>query len=379
MRSGFFKVAAIVAAATVGDGVFALPYVFVRAGWLTCLFYLVVLAVFVSAAHVIYLKVLEKIGEKERLLGLAERYFGRGGFWIGFVAIVFGLLLTLVAYLILGEQFVHLAFPSVAPGFALLLFWLFTAIPIFMSDRRVTNLELAGIVCTSAIIIFIFVTAWPSISLGSALGGAGAAGTAGTASAANLFLPFGVILFALAGWTSVEPAYESRKAGPSALSDPWRALASGTFFVVVLYLLFAAGILGSAPAVSPDTISGLATWPVWKKEIVALFGLLAVATVYMPISREIKNALEKDLGWNKFLVRATIFFLPLIFIGLGLRDFLVVIGLVGGIFISLQYLLIISVGRRVLALSRAKNFFLDLIAAVFVVAAVYEVLTFVVH
>src|SRR5258708_5363686 len=112
-KGGFFRVAAIVAAATIGDGIFALPYVFYRAGWLASLFYLVVLAVFVSTAHVIYLATLEKRGEKERLLGLTRKYLGIPGFWVGFIAIEIGLILTLVAYLILGTQFIHLALPTV--------------------------------------------------------------------------------------------------------------------------------------------------------------------------------------------------------------------------------------------------------------------------
>jgi amino acid permease len=365
---GFFKVAAIVAAATVGDGVFALPFVFYKDGWLLGLFYLIVLAGFVSAAHVVYLKTLEKIGEKERLLGLAGKYFGRSGFWVGFVAIVLGLILTLVAYLILGTQFVQLAAPSVSPNVAFFVFWLFTAVPIFLNDRRVVKLELVGIACTSAIIVFIFASAWPAVIF---------AGIP-LVNGQNFFLPFGVILFALAGWTSVEPAYESRKKS-GASSDPWRVLAAGSFVAALLYTMFIVGILGSTPAATPDTVSGLTSWPIWKKEIIAIFGLLAVATIYLPISHEIKNALEKDLGWNGSVSRFLILFVPLVFIGLGLRSFLTVAGIVGGAFIGAQYLLIVAVGRRALMLSAAKNFFLDLIAVVFAAAAVYEVWTFVVH
>jgi len=143
--------------------------------------------------------------------------------------------------------------------------------------------------------------------------------------------------------------------------------------------MFAAGVLGSAPAISPDTVSGLTAWPAWKKEIIAIFGLIAVATIYLPVSREIKNSLEKDLRWNKFAARSLIVFAPLILIWLGFNDFLIVVGFVGGLFLSLQYLLIISVGRRALVLSAAKRFLLDLAAAIFVAAAVYELWTFVVH
>ncbi len=367
-KGGFFRVAAIVAAATIGDGIFALPYVFYRAGWFISLFYLVALAIFVSTAHVIYLATLEKRGEKERLLGLTRKYFGTPGFWVGFVAIIVGLILTLVAYLILGTQFIHLAFPSVPTSVAFFVFWLFISLPVFLDDRYVMDLELFGIACTSCVILFIFLSAWPNITF---------AGIPAI-EPGNFFLPFGVILFALAGWTSVEPAYESRKR-LGIRGGPVRGLAFGTFFVAILYVMFAAGILGSVPVVSPDTASGLTTWPVWKKEILAIFGLLAVATVYIPISREIKNSLEKDLRWSKFAARSLIVLLPIFLIGLGFNNFLVVVGLVGGLFLSVQYLLIISVGRRALILTPVKKFLLDVIALAFIIAAVYELWIFIVH
>jgi amino acid permease len=126
------KIAAIVAAATVGDGVFALPYVFYHAGWLVCLIYLAALGVIVVMAHVVYLATLEREGEKQRLLGLTRTYLGEGGFWTGFFAIVVGLLLTLVAYLILGTQFIHLALPLVRLRYAFVAFWILISASCFL-------------------------------------------------------------------------------------------------------------------------------------------------------------------------------------------------------------------------------------------------------
>jgi amino acid permease len=367
-KEGFMKIAAIVAAATVGDGIFALPFIFYQAGWLLSIFYLIVLAILVSTAHVVYLKTLEKIGEKERLLGLTKSYLGTGGFWIGFLAIVLGLLLTLVAYLILGSQFIHLAIPALSSLQGLIIFWALMAIPIFMSDKHVVELELLGIGCTATIIIFIFVSAWPAVFFTGIP----------AINLHNFFLPFGAMLFSLAGWTSVEPAYESRKRSHAG-RNPWRALAAGTFFAALLYAMFAAGILGSSASIATDTVSGLIGWPVWKKEILALCGMIALGTVYLPISREIKNSLEKDLHWSRASSRWLLLLLPILLIFLGFNNFLIVVGLVGGLFLSTQYLLIISVARRALSLSAAKKFLLDLVAAIFVIAAVYEVWTFIVH
>ena len=361
------KIAALVAAATVGDGVFALPFVFYQAGWLLGLAYLLVLSAFVIVAHVVYLETLEKVGEKERLLGLSKKYLGEGGFWVGFFAIVLGLLLTLVAYLILGTQFIHLALPAIRLRYAFAAFWALISLPVFIDDSYAIDLELVGIVCTSCVILLIFLTALPNVFF------------AGIPAInwQNLFLPFGAVLFSLAGWTSIEPAYESRKKARK--HDPWRALASGTIFAALLYALFVSGILGSASIITPDTASGLAAWPFWKKELLAIMGLIAVATVYIPISREIKNSLEKDLKWSKLFSRMLIVLLPPALILLGFNNILSVVGLVGGVFLSMQYLLIISVGRQALTLSPRRKLLLDLVALIFVIAAVYSVYTFVVR
>jgi amino acid permease len=366
--NGFWKVAGIMTAASVGDGVFALPFVFYQAGWLICIGYLVILGAIVVSAHTVYFKTLMKVGEKERLLGLARKYFGASGFWVGFAAIVIGLLLTLVAYLILGSEFIHLGFPGLSPGLPLAIFWLFIATTVLIDDTRIVELELMGILFTSTIIGLIFLTALPHVAFSGAP----------AIHWRSAFLPFGAVLFSLAGWTGIEPAYESRK-GLRRKFAPWRALATGSLFAIFLYIMFAAGILGTAPNITPDTISGLAGWAAWKRDIIAALGLFAVATVSMPISREIKNSLEKDLRWNKVWSRGLIIFFPIACVLAGLNNFLTVVGIVGGVFLSTQYLLMISVGRRALSLPTVQKILLDLAAIVFAAAAVYQIVTFIVR
>jgi amino acid permease len=368
MSKKSFTIAAIVAAATVGDGVFALPYIFYSAGWLVSICYLLVLAAIVIMAHNVYLATLEKVGEKERLLGLSKKYFGTPGFWTGFFAIVVGLLLTLVAYLILGTQFIHLALPMVRERYAFVIFWALISAPIFLTDGRVVKLEMAGIFCTAAIVIFIFATAIPHLSFS----------LAPAVDWRNMFLPFGAVLFALAGWTSIEPTYEVRKKW-GMKSNAVKSLAAGTLFAATLYAMFAAGILGSSSSITPNIVSSFSQWPFWKKELLAIMGLIAVATVYLPISREIKHSLENDLRWSKIASRTTIVVFPAILILAGLNNFLIVVGLVGGLFLSTQYLLIVSVGRRALTLSSAQKFFMDLVAVLFIIAAVYSIYVFIVR
>jgi amino acid permease len=370
-----FTIAAIVAAATLGEGVFALPYIIQSSGWVLALAYFIALTAAVSVAHVLYLRTLAAVDEKERLLGLAKRYFGPAGFWIGFLAIVIGLLLGFVAYLLLGMQFLAILVPGISPGIALAVFWLLLACLIWGSEGRIATLEAVGIALISFAILFIFFSGHPGAALASMP----------LAVPQNFFLPFGAVLFALAGWTSVEPVYELWEYGtPGARATSNRkafwVLAAGTAFAGLLYWLFALGVISAGGGrVAMDTISGVAGWPAWRKDILALVGILSVAVVSLPIAREIRGALEKDLLWNSVAARCAIIFLPLAAVLAGFNNFLTVVSVAGALFISTQYVLIISVGRRTLALAAREKILLDVLVGLFVCAAVYSIYVFVVR
>jgi hypothetical protein len=367
-----FTIAAIVAAATIGEGVFAVPYIIQASGWMVSLGYFVAVIAIVSVAHILYLRTLAAVDEKERLLGLARKYFGRTGFWIGFIAIVVGLLLGFVAYLILGTQFLQILFPGLSSGPALATFWILFACLVWGSEGRIAWFEAVGIALVSFAILFIFFSGHSAVFFDNVP----------FAVSGGFLLPFGVVIFALAGWTSVEPIYEFayKKEDSRKLVAPatFALFALGTAFAGLLYWLFAAGVIGTVPHVTADTISGIAAWPLWRKDILAAVGLLSVFIVSVPIAREIRGAMEKDLGWKSIVSRAAIVLLPLAAVLSGFNDFLAIIGIAGGVFISTQYLLIISVGRRTLALARREKVLLDIVAIVFICAAVYEIWHFVV-
>lgn len=367
----FLKVAAIVAAATIGIGVFALPYVVAHAGWLVTICYFIAFAAVIAVAHIVYFKTLESVGARSRLLGLARNHFGMIGFWVGFIAIVIGLLMSIIVYLILGPQLVRLIFPMVPSAVALFLFWLFIAVPVFLGDEGAVHLEEFGIFCVAAVILFVFATGRPVHAFM----------VAPLIDIHYFFLPLGAILFALAGWTSVESIYGTRQRSDPAVRAGsrgmlWIAFIIGTLFAAALYFLFAMGIVGSASQITSDTVSGLMNWPSWKKDFIAIIGLLAIWTVSMPITRELRNAFEKDLRWRSIPARFVIVLAPLAAVLSGFNDFLVVVSIAGGVFLSMQYLLIIAVGARSLALSRPQKIVLGIAGSVFVFAVIYSVYGF---
>ena len=240
-------------------------------------------------------------------------------------------------------------------------------------EGKIAYLEVAGVALISGAILFIFFSG----NTGAALA------NIPLAVPRSFFLPFGAVLFSLAGWTSVEQVYELARDNDGGRgrtsAGTFGIFVAGTAFAALLYWLFAIGVIGTTTHVAMDTISGIGGWPVWRKDILAIIGLLSVAVVSLPLAREMRGAMEKDLGWNSVVSRVLIIGLPLAAILSGLNDFLMIVSVAGGVFLSTQYLLIISVGRRMLVLSAREKILLDAIAIIFVCAAVYSVYVFIVR
>ena len=195
----------------------------------------------------------------------------------------------------------------------------------------------------------------------------------------NLFLPYGVILFALAGWTAIEPIYDSYRGHSTGRGFLKRGFqfGLGTFGAALAYLFFVVAILSGAAEVTSDTVSGLSNWALWKVQVLGFLGILALLTSFWPIGLEIKNLITKDLRWPRGLARGVILFLPIALIFLGLKSFLGVVSLVGGVFLALQYFFLVVVGAKVIQARGLKKWGLYLISLVFLVGAVYEVYYFV--
>lgn len=355
------------AATTVGAGLFSLPYVFSEAGWLTGFLYLVLVGACASFAHSLYHRALEEDVGETRLLGLIGKYLGSAGKILGPLVVVGGLTFALVIYLILAGEFSELLRPGTRQ-LGTFLFWLAGSLPIVLGLRRLLFSELLGIGLMVLVIGIVFLgffgESFPQVI---------------AFDWREILLPFGPVLFSLAGWTAVEPALDyARKSGyASRLSR--RAMTFGTFGAAFLYLLFVVGIMATVPLIAPDTVGGLYAWPVWKFTLVVILGFFAIWTSYIPIGLEIRNSLVYDLAWSRNLASATVFLVPPALLLLGFADFFKVIGLVGGVFLGLEYVFILLVGKKILALPPAKRFLVNLLTAVFALGAVYEIYHFVVN
>lgn len=355
----FWGSVGLLAASTIGAGMFSLPYVFKESGWLLGIFYLVILSGAIIFAHHLYWLALARVGERKHLLGLVRERLGKWAFYAAFISITIGLLLTLAVYLMLAQNFGKIILPAPFDNYGGILFWLAVSLPLFLKLARLAEVELIATILKVLIVLTVFFMSKNGFS------------GVMPVNIHNIFLPFGAVLFALAGWTAVEPMHDLQKKNKD--KSPLLKLVLGTSLSAAVYLVFIAGILGSSGVVSLDVFSGSSAWPLWELQILTLLGILAVWTPYMPISLEIKDGLEKDLRLPEFLSFAAVLVLPPAILFSGFFNFLSAISLVGGVFLALQYVFIILVSKKILALSRLKKLFANLLILVFLAAAVYSV------
>ncbi len=328
--------------------------------------YMVVFSGVLAYAHSLYWRTRAAEKTDLSLLGLVRKEFGVKTQKVAFLAMVGGLMLTLVIYLILGARFLGLLFPIGSwPAF---IFWIIASLPLLFGIKRFAELENFGTVLKAGIIFIIFFAAVNP----------GALFSAPSFEAGKAFLPFGATLFALAGWTSIEPVMAevgSEKFGKRA---KW-LLVLGTSISAALYLFFVMSIFGSANSITPDTISGLTGWPGWRLWAILALGIFATWTAYLSISLEAKNSLEKGSGWKDSSALVLVIFGPLFLLWAGLDNLMGAIGLTGGLFLSAQYIFIILLARKKLKLRGFENFTSAFLMLIFLVGAVYEVYYFVVR
>ena len=383
MCKKLFTPAWLLSGAIIGAGIFALPFVFEKAGTLAGLAYLVIFAGVFVLLHLMYADIIvktdspdgasAKAGGEHLFPGYAKIYLGNSGFWLTIISSIFGLLLTLIAYLALSASFLEIIFPGAFNGFNILIFWFLGSAAFFLDIRKMSFLELfitSGVIFISAL-VFIF-----------GVNGLGRIAALPVFDFKNLFFPYGVILFSFSGRVAI-PAVISyfRKTGQP-VSGAGKSIILGTLMPAIVYALFVFGVLGLSGTVSEDAVSGLigAASPLILA-LVAVFALVSLWDSYVIVGMDVKKSLTCDLKFPRIISGIVVVVLPLLFYFYGLRGFLELAALIGGVFIAFEGILICLMWLKTLKmetervfLKKLSPFFAYALALVFIGGLVYELM-----
>lgn len=322
----------------IGAGIFGLPYVAAKTGILAVLPYLVVLTFIVTLLHLLYGEVALRTNGQHRLVGYAGIYLGPWGKRLASFSVIAGTYAALLAYLLLGGNFLFILLGGVFGGTAFVYsLILFFACAIFIGRglKTVSWLELL----LSALLlgaIFVFLAK-----------GALLINTANFSLAVNweeIFLPYGIILFSLGGASVIPELVKLLKDSEFQVK---KAIIWGTLIPAIVYLLFIAVVLGvSGAQTSEEAISGLL--PYFGSEVIALgaiIGFLAVVTSFLAFGTNLKKTFEYDYNFSKPASLVLALAIPFLLFWFGVDNFLRVIGFAGAVGGGIDGILIILMYR----------------------------------
>ncbi len=362
----------------IGAGIFGLPYVISKSGIIPGFFYFLILGGAVLLIHLFFGEIILRTKEKHRLVGYAQKYLGRWGKVSITISTIAGLTGALLAYLIIGGDFLKIIFSPFLnlPSFYFsLIFWLILSYFIFRGIKLIAPTELLMNILFFFIIFLIFCFALPKINLQNFT----------LFNLKHPFLPYGVILFSLMGIPAISAIGEILKSSEERKKYK-KVIISAILIVVIFYFLFIISVIGvSGESTTSEALPGLIPFLGQKIIILgALFGILVLATSFLVLGNYLKNTLFYDYKIPRFLSASFACGLPLILFLIGFRGFIETIGFVGTIIGVIEGVVIILIFKKVKKLGnrepeyslKTPALLLYFLIAIFILGAISQVFYF---
>jgi tyrosine-specific transport protein len=317
----------------IGAGILALPYTFSKSGFLIGLFWLFILSFVVIFTGLCFGEVILRTRSEHHLIGYADKYLGKWGKRIVSIAFLFGIYSALIAYLIGEGRSLSIFFTgnlSYSIYFAIG-FWFIMAILLRDGLRGLRKIETWGVLGVIFIILIIFLIHLPEVRIENLIYN----------NYDNLFFPFGVVLFALLGFSSIP---ELRKEINGEEKKLKKVILLGYVIPIIVYIIFTFTFVGTLGKNVPE----IATLGFGK--LVVLLGIFTMTTSFFVLSFALKDSLKLDLRLNNHFIFffVSVFPILLYFIiqSFGFFDFITILGLAGVICGGLDGILILLMNKK---------------------------------
>ncbi len=332
LNKKFFATAFTLSGAIIGAGILGLPYVFSRSGFWIGSFWLLVLGIILLFTNLAIGEVSLRTRMMHQLPGYAERYLGNAGKELMLFALIFGAYSAMVAYLIgEGQSLSKLFFGNLDYSvYFAIAFWLFMAFLFREGLRELKRVELYGVIAIIVIILGMLFWFFPQIEPSNL----------NEFHFQNFFLPFGLVLFALLGFTSMSEMRLEIKGSEKSLKS---AIILGSVIPIILYFVFAlvfVGVLGQdVEEVATISLGNLTT----------LLGIATMLTSYFAFSFVLKDTFVYDMK-NRKLVFPFVIIAPLaiyfFLLLLNLADFINILAIGGVVSGGLMAVLILLMNLK---------------------------------
>ncbi|MEK7154432.1 MAG: aromatic amino acid transport family protein [Patescibacteria group bacterium] len=331
----FWYAVAVLVGSTVGVGIYGMPFAFQKAGFGVGLLFLLGIVGLVLLSNLLYGEVVLRTHERHQFVGYVKRYlnpwaqkFNLFLFWVA----VYGALVGTI--IISGDFLTNILSPyfNFSPFAFSTIFLIAASVLVLKGLKTVSRFDFFMMLLLGFIVLLIALLGTRRVDLANY--------TLGIRD--FWFLPFGVILFAMNSMPGIPLVREALIGSEDKLK---KALIAGTIIPAILYFVFTVFVVGvSGDFTSPDAISGLMGFLGPKIVLIgSLFGFLTSSTIFLNLATSLKESLRQDFHFNHWWAWLLAILPPYLLFLSGIRNFIDIIGLVGGVAISLEAILLIFV------------------------------------
>ena len=325
----------------IGVGIFSLPYITSQVGLWAMLGYFLILGFLVLLIHYLYADVALTTPDFLRLPGYAKLHLGEGAKKLASLSLILGSIGSLLAYLIVGGEFLRGLFSAAFPGSVFsytVIYFLLAALSIFIGVKIIARIEFWGMIGFFLAMLFLFFKGFPLLKVENLL--------VGNFDIKNILLPFGPIVFSLWGATMI-PEIEEMLIGDK--KNLKKVVLASVLISAAVYLFFIVFVLGiSGGQTTESALTGLVGF--LGKDVLMfgfLFGFLATFTSFIAVGLNLRNSFHYDYKIPRPIAWFLVCFSPLFLFLIGMKNFITVIGLVGSVMLVIEGLLILLMYRKI--------------------------------
>jgi amino acid permease len=336
MKRGFYEAVATLIGTTIGAGIMGIPYVVAKAGIVAGIIDVVLIGFVVLMINLYTGEIALRTKKTHQLAGFAELYLGKKWKIIMAITAFISIIGALTAYLIGLGQVLQAVFGGNAIVNSLLFFVVGAAL-IYFDLYAVKKAELylnAFVILIIGLIIAVcFFNFNPANIAFKPL------------NLANIFIPYGVILFAFVGASAIPEMEVEIKQNKKLLK---KAIIVGTLIPFAVYLLFMIAVLG----VTGLQTTEIATIGLGQKlgELMVILGnlmpIFTMATSFFILGLALKWMFHYDYKMPNFFSWALTCFIPLALFIAGARSFIQVIGITGAVAGGLEGIMIVLIAKN---------------------------------
>jgi len=275
----------------IGVGIFSVPFVVAKAGVLSFILLLPLLAFAQYIFHKFYAEIIIASGEKHRLPGYAAKYFGEQAKYVVLFFTLIASYGSMLAYILVGGMFLHQLFFPIFGGSQFLytaILYVVVALIVLYGLKLIAKVDALLATLLLLAVALVIGKSFPNIQIGNFQ----------LASWTYFLLPYGPIFFAVGGDGAVPEVCRLLENDRPLIK---KAITWGTFIPAVVIFIFVLAVVGvSGRQTTPDTMAGLAAFlPAEVISIALAFGIMTIVTAFLTVAESTKETYVWDLKINK--------------------------------------------------------------------------------